>query len=106
MSRCFFAVAFLSITTMSHAQSLDSMQKAQELGSILASEEMCGLVYDQDAISRWIDENTDPADMGFSSTLSMMTEGSKFQFEEMSTSSKTAHCRSIERTTRHFGFIE
>lgn len=106
MSRCYFAAVFLSITTMSHAQSLDSKQKAQELGSILASEEMCGLEYDQDAISRWIDENTDPADIAFASTLSMMIEGSKFYFEEMSTSSKTAHCRSIERTTRHFGFIQ
>ena len=99
-------MAFLLISVAAQAQSFDSIQKAQELGSILASEEMCGLVYDQDAISRWIDENTDPGDMGFSGMLSMMTEGSKLQFADMSKSSKTAHCRSIERTARHFAFIE
>ena len=87
-------------------QSMDSFQKAQDLGNLLASEEFCGLVFNQDAIVRWIDENTDPADMGFSATLQMMTDGAEFGFSDMSESSKTAHCRSIERTARHFGFIE
>ena len=88
------------------AQSMDSLQKARDLGNLIASEELCGLVFNQDAIARWIDENTDPADMGFSATLQMMTEGAAFGFSDMSESSKTAHCRSIERTARYFGFIE
>lgn len=88
------------------AQSIDSLQKATALGNLLASEELCGFVFNQDAIARWIDENTDPADMGFSATLHMMTEGAKFGFPDMSESSRTAHCRSIERTARHFDFVE
>lgn len=88
------------------AQSMASMQKAQDLGTLLAAEEFCSLTYDQGAIGRWIDENTDPADMGFSGTLNMMTEGSAFQLRDMSDSSKAAHCRSIERTARHYGFVE
>ena len=98
-------VLLLPVSTAS-AQSMGSMQKATELGSILASEEFCGLSYNQDAIGSWIDEHTDPSNMGFTSTLNMMTEGSKFQMKGMSESSKTAHCRSVARTARHFGFIE
>jgi len=88
------------------AQSLSSMQKATELGSILASEKMCGLAYDQGAIADWIDKNVDPSDMGFASNLSLMTEGANYQFEGMSESAKTAHCRSVERTAKHFGFLK
>ena len=94
------------VPAVSAAQSTDSLVKAQELGNILASEELCGLVFNQDAIVRWIDDNTDPADMGFSGMLQMMTEGAKFGFPGMSESSKTAHCRSVERVAQHFGFIE
>ena len=106
MSRISLVMCVLTMPSIVSAQSLDSIQNAQALGTVLASEEICGLRYDQDAISRWIDGNTDPSDMSFSSNLNMMTEGSAFMFEGMSESSKTAHCRSIERTSRHFGFIE
>lgn len=88
------------------AQSMDSMKIANDLGTILAAEKFCGFTYNQDAIGNWIDENTDPSDMGFSSSLNMMTEGSAFMQNDMSESSKTAHCRSVERAARHFGFIE
>jgi len=100
-----FAILAL-VPEVTLSQSMESMQKAQELGSLLASEEMCGFVYDQDSISSWIDQNTDASDMGFASTLAMMTDGAKFQFSSMNDSSKTAHCRSIERTAKHFGFIK
>lgn len=96
----------LLLPAIASAQSIDSVQKAQQLGTILAAEDFCQLSYDQDAIGQWIDENTDPADMGFSGSLTMMTDGSIFMQADMSESSKTAHCRSIERTARHFGFIE
>ncbi|PIE16350.1 MAG: signal recognition particle [Rhodobacterales bacterium] len=82
------------------------MRVAQELGTLLAAEKFCGLSYNQAAIGKWIDENTDPSDMGFSSTLTMMIEGSSLMQGDMSESSKTAHCRSIERTAHHYGFIE
>lgn len=106
MQRSFLIAGLCALPLSLSAQSMDSMQKAQELGTILAAEEFCQLSYDQDAIGKWIDENTDPADMGFSSTLNLMTEGSAFQLRDMSESSKTAHCRSIERTARHYGFVD
>lgn len=106
MNKKLAALVLAVAPALASAQSMDSMQKAQELGTLLAAEKFCGLSYDQAAIGTWIDENTDPSDMGFSGTLTMMTEGSSFMQGDMSESSKTAHCRSIERTARHFGFIE
>jgi len=88
------------------AQSVDSMDAAINLGSVLAAEIRCGLSYNQAAISQWIDDNTNPNDMGFASNLAMMTDGAAFQIQSMTQSSITAHCRSIERTARYYGFIE
>jgi len=85
---------------------MDSMWMANELGTILASEEYCGLTFSQDAIAEWIDQNIDPSDMGFSGTLQMMTEGARYNLGGMGASRKTAHCRSIERSARHYGFVE
>ena len=99
--------AFLIVTPAAvFSESRESRTTALELGMILAVEEYCGLKYNQAAISNWIDENTDPSDMGFVGSLSSMTEGAKYELEDQSESTKTAQCRSAERTARHYGFIE
>lgn len=79
---------------------------ATELGSVLASEEACGLTFDQAAVAAFIEEKVPADDMGFTSTLSMMTKGQQFQIEEMSASSKTAHCTQIARVAASYGFIQ
>lgn len=88
------------------AQSGDSMLLARDLGSLLASEDYCALKYDREAIEGFIDQNTDPADMGFASTLQLMTEGAKFKFKGQSETAKVAHCHATERSAKHFGFIK
>lgn len=108
MKAFFYIIPFL-ISGAATAQGFgqfENMQKAQELGSILAAEEYCGLSYDQNAIASWIDQNVDPGDMGFAGTLEMMTQGAQFDLSSKSASSKTAHCHSVERTARHYGFID
>lgn len=87
------------------AQNFQSMQMATELGSILGAERVCRLSFDQAAIERWIDQNVDASDMGFPSTLSLMIQGGEFQAQSMQGNALAAHCRSVERTARHFGFI-
>ena len=87
------------------AQNFQSMQMATDLGSILGSERACRLSFGQAAIERWIDQNVDASDMGFPSTLAMMTQGAEFQAQSMQGNALAAHCRSVERTARHFGFI-
>lgn len=82
----------------------DSMTIAVSLGTVLASEEFCGLTYNQDAISTYIAKNVKDDDMQFPSTLQMMTEGQKSQLKEMSKSQVTAHCAQIKRLTKSYGF--
>ena len=100
------SVLVVLVPTFAASQSLDSLTLARNLGSVLAAEEFCGLTYDQDAIAGWIDENTAPSDMSFASTLRLMTDGAAYDLRDMSDSSRTAHCRAIERTARHFGFVK
>lgn len=104
MKKIFIALVLIASTA---CQALaDSFEQATSLGSVIASEEFCKLNFDQQAISYWIDKNVDPADMSFPSLLNTMTTGSAYMHQEMSESSKTAHCRSIERIAKNYGFIE
>lgn len=97
---------FLCVGLPASTQSMQSMQIASDLGTLLASEDLCGLAYDHDAIDRFIDDYVDPSDMSFASTLQMMTDGQTFMMGDMSEAAKRAHCRAIGRTARHHGFIE
>ncbi len=82
-----------------------NLEKAMALATILASEEICEFNYIQEAIAVWIDENVDPSDMDFAGDLSLWIRTSRRQFEGMSESEKTAHCRAIERSSEHYGFL-
>jgi hypothetical protein len=83
----------------------DSMQIALELGNVLASESECGLSYNQQAIEAFIEKKVDAGDMGFTSTLQMMTSGSKVQIESMTPSQKAAHCAQIRRVAKKYRFV-
>ncbi len=106
MHKLISLVLTVFIAGAARADSLANMEKATNLGSVIASEDFCDLTFDQDAIENWIDQNVDPDDMGFPSTLNMMVMGSEYQYLEMSESAKTAHCRSIMRVAKRYGFIE
>lgn len=88
------------------AQELETMKRAQELGMVLASEEFCGLAYDQAAIAAWIDANVAEEDMQFAPMLQTMTRGATYELESMTPSLKTAHCRAITQSARSNGFVE
>lgn len=89
-----------------HASDVATSLFATELGNVLASEAQCGLNYDQASIEALIDDRVDPAALGFASTLTVMVQGSEAQIMMLSASAKTAHCRAVENTARHYGFIE
>jgi len=100
------AAAALGLPMQAAAQRMDSMQVASELGTLLASETYCGLSYDPSAIETYVDTHVDPTDMGFAGTLNMVVRGTQYQLEDQSPSAKTAHCRVIARTAKHYGFVE
>ncbi|WP_420023736.1 hypothetical protein ACN9JG_06145 [Cereibacter azotoformans] len=82
------------------------MEIATSLGSILAAESFCGLSYDEAAVAAYIDNHVPADDMSFTSTLSVMVAGAEYSQQELSPSTKAAHCRSVERTARHYGFVQ
>lgn len=88
------------------AQTIDSMQLANHLGSVLASEEKCGLTFNQAAIEAYVTSKVKADDMSFPSTLEMMTTGQKALLDEMSPSSLTAHCAQVRRVAKSNGFTE
>ncbi|AQZ51933.1 hypothetical protein [Martelella mediterranea] len=99
-------MTFLLLGANAQAQDFEMMQLAQNLGDVLASEEPCGLTYDQDAIAAFIADKVPADDMGFNSDLSTMTMGASYMFANMSGSQKTAHCAQTERVAKSYGFIQ
>jgi len=100
-----FAAPLTAAALLAAPAAADSTQKAMELGSVLAAEEPCGLAYDPEGIDRWIAANVAADDMGFASTLSLMTRGMARDVAGMSESARRAHCAQTARVARSFGFI-
>ena len=98
--------ALALVASPAAAQNLGQMQIAAGLGSLLASEEPCGLTFDQEAIGAYVAENVDPAAMGFAGDLALQTQYSGLQISDMNESGLTAHCAVIARTAEHYGFID
>lgn len=100
-------VALLLILPMpAQAMDLESLQLANALGNVLASEEPCGLRYDQAAIAEFVANKVNAEDLGFASSLNMQTMGAKVMITEMSESQKTAHCAQTTRVAKTYGFIK
>ena len=88
------------------AQFLDTYEAATNLGTILAAESFCGFQYQHSAITGWIDQNIRPDDMSFPDLLSVVTDGAVYELQNMGQSQRVAHCHSVERIARHYGFID
>lgn len=101
VSRAATAVAIILSASSAMA---DSTQTAMNLGSVLAAETACGLTYDQAAIAAFIEKNVKADDLGFPSTLQLMTRGAEYNLEGMSPSEVTAHCTQIRRLAKSYGF--
>jgi hypothetical protein len=87
-------------------QYMDASKFALTLGGVLGEESVCGLTYNVDRVEQYIGENADPADLAIASALSLMTDGTKFEFESMSATAKAAQCKLAERSARTLGFVQ
>lgn len=92
--------------TSAHAFNAQNARVASDLGSLLASEELCDLSFNHDAIDAYIDEHVDHSDMGFASSLTGQITVSAFSLRDMSESAKRAHCRAIAATARAHDLID
>jgi dipeptide/tripeptide permease len=81
---------FAWLASPAHAAD-SSSEIALALGTVLASEEFCGLDYDQASIRAFIKKKISPNDMDFPSELVSMTAGVRIENQSMSASAKTAH---------------
>jgi hypothetical protein len=98
--------SFLVLVTSGSQAQQRSYAVADALGNVLASEKLCKLQYNQQAIKTFIDAHVQKDDMKFPGTLAMKIRIYQTQNETMSGSAKTAHCAQIERVARSFGLIQ
>ena len=83
----------------------DTFQLAQSLGDVLASEQFCGLKYDQAAIATFIKDRVPANDLEFTGNLKGATSLATYSLKNMSQSEKTAHCTQIRRVAASYKFI-
>ncbi|NKJ03493.1 signal recognition particle [Rhizobium sp. SG741] len=84
----------------------DSMTVATQLGALLAAESACGMTYDKEAISGYIEKNVADDDLSFASILPMMVKGQGIQIDQMTESSKMAFCTQQRRVAKKLGFAK
>ncbi|MDO9526807.1 MAG: hypothetical protein Q7J57_14930 [Gemmobacter sp.] len=99
-------VTYMGAWPVSAQKYLDATEFALTLGGLLGAESACGLTYDIKIVEQYIAENADPADLTIASGLSMITRGTRLEFEAMSTTEKAAQCQLAVRSARVLGFIE
>lgn len=95
----------LAVLLFTNTAALASDDVALELGNMFASEEACGLEYDQDAIASFVAAAVDEGDMRFMSRLDLYRNGHAAALKSMSKSQKTAHCTQIKRAALKHKFI-
>lgn len=104
--RAFIILALVAAPAAASAQNLEGMRIADSLGTVIASEEICGLTYDQAAIAGWIEANAPADDLQFPSFLNTSVQGKGFMLKSMSGSAKTAHCAAVSKTAKSYGFLK
>jgi hypothetical protein len=76
-----------------------------ELYTMLASEEACGLHYDQAAIERFMTKSFKPDDDVFA-VMGSAVAGNKRLVDGMTGSTLTAHCVQVRRYAKQYGFVQ
>lgn len=87
------------------ADDLDVLSKGMALGKLIASEEYCGMTFDQSAIEQWIGENVPATAMDFPQLMEMGGASEEYERQDRTDSAKTAHCAAMRQTARHYRFI-
>lgn len=88
------------------ASTMDLYSIAASLGSVIAAEGVCDIPLNHSAIERYIEANVAADDMEFSSTLEMMTEGSRYTIGKMTASARAAHCFQVRRAAQENGLVD
>jgi hypothetical protein len=78
---------------------------ARDLGLLLASEKYCEVKYQQEAIDKFVERTVDANDLSFTRKLNAAIRISGVAISDLTTSQKTAHCKSIIRSAQAYEFL-
>jgi hypothetical protein len=79
---------------------------AEQLGDLMASEQICHLTFNQDAIRRFINENVKASDMDFTNQLALVVRVHTREHAKLSGISLVAQCEQVQRVAQAHGFIQ
>ncbi len=96
--------ASMAASGVASAQSMKAMNASEQLGKMIAYEKACGISYNQQAISNWIDKNF-PGDMEFANMLATDIYLEKSEIAERSSMEINITCTSVRRAAKDAGFI-
>lgn len=85
------------------AQARSDQMFAIEFGGLIASEEACGLAFEEAAIARAIDVNVPADDLSFLTYFEAGIGTAQRRIRDMSSAALVAHCAQVRRLAAHFG---
>jgi hypothetical protein len=98
-------VGLAGFSAQAKADDLADLAKMMEMANILGAEAPCAMPLDAAAVSRWVAENVDATDTGFTTGLPGYTKASEAQIKGMSGAAKAAQCTAIRRQAEAFGLL-
>jgi len=84
----------------------DSRQAVATIGSLIAAERFCGLKYDDDMITVWVDDRVHHSDRSFFNRLDTAIVQNERRQHAMTGAARQAHCSTVFATANHYGFLE
>ncbi len=84
----------------------DSFVTADRLANILASDELCSIQFNQDAINAYIEENVAPDDLAFASTLRRRATSIYALISMQPEAEQDAHCFQVRRSAEALGLLQ
>lgn len=97
------ALFALALAAPAHAQDRDFRNG---LADLLASEEVCGLSYDQAALARLVSDRVAADDVSFTDDVASLSGFAKYRLDSMGASARTVHCTQIARLAAEFGLTK
>lgn len=84
----------------------DSRQAVATIGSLIAAERFCGLRYDDDMITVWVDDRVHHGDRNFFTLLDATITRNEHRQHAMNHAARQAHCRSVFAAASHYGLLD
>lgn len=102
---CISSAACIATAALPQPTESETYMFTSHLANVLSSEEVCGLSFDHDALGQWIAEQPEAASLSFANLLTTNRQLSDHSLQDLSGSSKVAHCAGVQRFATDAGFL-